>query len=74
MSEFIFSETQVGIVGSGLGLRQFAGVTLERIMKKSLNLPFNLLIGGEGFMSTNVSGGENASGWGGLGVRLDINL
>ncbi len=74
ISELIFSETQVGVVGSGLGVRQFAGVTLERLMKRSFNLPFNLLIGGEGFISTNVSGGENTSGWGGLGVRLDINL
>jgi hypothetical protein len=74
IAQFVFSETHVGLVGEGFGVRQFAGVTLERIMKNSFNLPFNLLIGGEGFISTNMTGGNNTSGWGGLGVRLDISL
>ena len=74
LSKFIFSETHIGLVGEGLGIRQFAGITLERLMKNSLNLPFNLLVGGEGFISTNMTGSNNTSGWGGLGVRLDISL
>ena len=74
LMEFVFSETHVGVVGSGLGIRQFNGITLERVMKKSLNLPFNLLIGGEGFISTDIDGTETTTGWGGLGVRLDISI
>ena len=74
ITEFIFSETHLGIVGEGLGIRQFAGVTLERLMKKGLDLPFNILVGGEGFISTDISGAENTSGWGGLGVRLDYDF
>ena len=74
IADFIFSETHLGLVGKGLGIRQFAGVTLERVMKKALNLPFNLLIGGEGFISTDIDGTGVTTGWGGFGVRLDINL
>ena len=40
-----------------------------------LNLPFNILIGGEGFISSEPSEGrEEASYWGGLGIRLDYSL
>jgi hypothetical protein len=74
LAKLVFSETHVGLVGEGIGIRQFAGVTLERLIKNSLNLPFNILIGGEGFISTNMTGGDNTSGWGGLGVRLDISI
>ena len=74
LAEFIFSETHLGLVGKGIGVRQFAGVTLERIMKKGLNLPFNFLVGGEGFISTDIDATGVTTGWGGLGVRLDINL
>ena len=71
---FIFSETHLGIVGKGPGVRQFAGVTLERVMKKSLNLPFNVLIGGEGFISTDINGNGITTGWGGFGARLDFSF
>ena len=43
-------------------------------MKKGLGLPVNILVGGEGFISTNMAGAGNASGWGGLGVRLDYDF
>ena len=45
-------------------------------MNKGLNLPFNILVGGEGFISTNINGGEDGvtTGWGGLGVRLDYSF
>ena len=75
LAQFIFYEGHVGLVGAGLGGRGFGGVSLERLMKKGLNLPFNVLIGGEGFLSTQPDeNAEEASYWGGLGVRLDYNF
>ncbi len=74
LSNLVFSETHLGIVGKGLGIRQFAGITLERIMKKGLNLPFNILVGGEGFISTDIQGDKWPAYWGGVGVRLDLSL
>ena len=43
-------------------------------MKKGLGLPVNILVGGEGFISTDMAGAGNMSGWGGLGVRLDYDF
>ncbi|MBL7013293.1 MAG: hypothetical protein ISR83_02625 [Candidatus Marinimicrobia bacterium] len=74
LANFVFAEGHAGIVGSGTGIRGFAGVSLEYLMKKALNLPVNILIGGEGFISTDMAGVGNSSGWGGLGVRLDYDL
>ena len=71
---FVFAEGHVGVVGEGTGFRGFAGVTLERLMKKGLNLPFNLLVGSEAFYSTDMAGVGNASGWASVGVRLDYNF
>ena len=48
------------MVGEGSGFRGFAGVTLEKIMKKAMNLPFNLLVGSEAFYSTDMAGVGNA--------------
>ena len=62
------------MVGEGGGFRGFAGVTLEKIMKKAMNLPFNLLVGSEAFYSTNMAGVGNASYWAALGVRLDYSF
>ena len=62
------------MVGEGSGFRGFAGVTLEKIMKKSMNLPFNLLVGSEAFYSTDMAGAGNASYWAALGLRLDYNF
>ena len=53
--QFVFSETHLGMVGAGPGVRNFSGISLERIMKKGLNLPVNILVGGEGFITTNAS-------------------
>ena len=82
--QFVFSETHLGIVGAGPGVRNFSGISLERIMKKGLNLPVNILVGGEGFITTNASDvpctscedpeGDIMSYWGGLGVRLDYSF
>jgi hypothetical protein len=74
LSELVFSETHVGLVGKGFGFRQFAGITLERLMKKSFNLPLNVLIGGEGFLSTDIEGSGISTYWGGLGFRLDYSF
>ena len=74
LADFIFAEGHVGLVGKGPGFRGFAGVTLERLMKKGLNLPFNLLVGSEAFISTDMSGAGNTSGWLSLGLRLDYSL
>ena len=70
----IFAEGHVGTVGQGTGFRGFAGVTLERLMKKSMSLPVNLLIGSEVFYSTDMAGSGNASYWAALGLRLDYNF
>ena len=74
LAKFIFAEGHIGLVGEGNGFRGFAGVTLERLMKKGLNLPFNLLVGSEAFYSTDMAGVGNPSGWAALGVRLDFSL
>ena len=74
LAKLLFTEGHAGIVGQGPGIRGFAGLSLEYLMKKGLNLPVNILIGGEGFISTDVSGAGNTSGWGGLGIRLDYDF
>ena len=72
---FVFSETHLGIIGSGTGIRNFSGVSLEKILKKGLNLPVNILIGAEGFLTTKPDDrSDNATYWGGLGIRLDYSL
>ena len=74
LANFVFAEGHAGIVGEGTGIRGFAGVSLEYLMKKGLGLPVNILVGGEGFISTDMAGVGNSSGWGGLGVRLDYDF
>ena len=74
MAKFVFAEGHLGLVGEGTGFRGFAGVTLERLMKKSLNLPVNVLVGSEAFYSTDMAGIGNSSGWASLGVRLDYDF
>ena len=70
----MFAEGHVGVVGEGTGFRGFAGITLERLMKKGLNLPVNLLVGSEAFYSSDMAGVGNSSGWAAAGVRLDYNF
>jgi hypothetical protein len=70
--EFVFSETHLGFIGAGLGIRSFSGVSLEKILNKGLNLPVNILVGAEGFLATKADDiAENSTYWGGLGIRLD---
>tara|TARA_B100000035_G_scaffold171575_1_gene146387 strand:+ start:435 stop:1325 length:891 start_codon:yes stop_codon:yes gene_type:complete len=73
--KILFSESHLSYIGSGLGVRNFSGVSLERIMKKGLNLPVNVLIGGEGFLALKADDyTDNSTYWGGLGVRLDYDF
>ena len=74
VANFVFVEGHVGNVGEGTGFRGFAGITLERLMKNSLNLPFNLLVGSEAFYSTDMAGAGNPSGWAAIGLRLDYGF
>ena len=74
LMDFVFAEGHVGTVGEGTGIRGFAGITLERLMKNSLNLPFNLLLGSEIFYSSDMAGVGNSSGWAALGLRLDFGF
>ena len=69
----VFAEGHVGLVGAGPGFRGFAGVSLEKLMKSGLNLPFNILVGSEGFVSSDMGSG-NPSGWASVGLRLDYSL
>ena len=50
LAKFVFDEGHAGNIGAGMGLRGFTGISLEQIMKKSLGMPFNILIGGEGIL------------------------
>ena len=74
LAEFIFAEGHIGTVGEGTGIRGFAGITLERVMKRSLDLPINLLVGSEIFYSSDMAGVGNSSGWASVGVRLDYGF
>ena len=74
LADIVFAEGHVGSVGEGTGIRGFAGITLERLMKSSLNLPFNLLVGSEIFYSTDMAGAGNSSGWAAFGLRLDYGF
>jgi len=74
LAKMVFAEGHAGFVGDGMGMRGFAGVSLERLMKKSLGLPVNILVGGEGFISSELMDGGEKSFWGGLGVRMDYSF
>ena len=74
LASLVFSEGHLGLVGDGPGLRGFAGVTLDRLLKNTLNLPFNVLVGGELFYGTDAAGEDNPTGWIGFGARLDYSF
>ena len=74
VANLVFAEGHVGLVGEGSGFRGFAGVTLDRLLKNGLNLPFNLLVGSEAFFSTDMAGAGNSSYWAALGIRLDYSF
>ena len=70
----VFGEGHVGMDGEGPGVRGFGGVSLASLMKKTLNLPFNILVGGEVFISSDMAGAGNPSGWLSIGARLDYGF
>jgi len=75
--DMVFSETHVGMVTSGIGVRNFSGVSLEKLMSNSLGLPFNILLGAETFITTKASDDPDydlSSYWSGLGLRLDYSF
>jgi len=73
--EMLFYEGHVGIVGAGPGGRGFGGISLEKLMNKGLDLPVNILVGAEGFLSSKLDEtGDEASYWGSLGVRLEFSF
>jgi len=69
LAKIIFTEGHIGNLGSGTGIHGFTGLSLERIMKKRLKLPFHILIGSELFISSDLSGEGNASYWVGMALR-----
>ena len=70
LAKIIFTEIHIGNLGSGTGIHGFTGLSLERIMKKRLKLPFhNILIGSELFISSDIRGVGTASGWIGMALR-----
>ena len=74
VKEMVFAETQLGWVGAGLGVRGFAGVSLEKLLKKSLGLPVNLLVGGEGYVTSKAKDDGQESYWGGLAIRAEYDF
>ena len=74
VANLVFAEGHVGLVGEGTGFRGFAGVTLDRLLKKGLDLPVNILVGSEAFFSTDMAGAGNSSYWAAIGVRLDYSF
>ncbi len=72
LADFIFAEGHVGVVGAGSGFRGYAGITLEKLMSE--NLPFNILLGSELFISNQLTESGNQSGWVSLGLRLDYSF
>jgi hypothetical protein len=71
--DLVFAEGHIGLIGKGAGFRGFAGVSSEKIFN-SLELPFNLMFGSELFLSSDISGSENTSGWISIGARLDYDF
>ena len=69
LAKIIFTEGHIGNLGSGTGIHGFTGLSLERIMKNR-KLPFhNILIGSELFISSDMRGVGNPSGWIGMALR-----
>ena len=67
----LFSETHLGLVAEGMGVRNFSGISLNL---DNLNLPFKVLVGGEVFIALKADETDKKTFWGGLGLRLNYNL
>ena len=88
LSNVLFLEGHPSIIGKGIGYRGFMGLSFEnfiynlpiKLKKKNkdlfsgdIALPFNILVGLEGFITSDIGFG-NASYWGGVGIRIDYNF
>ena len=70
LAKIIVTEGHIGNLGSGTGIHGFMGLSIERIMKKRLKLPFhNILIGSELFISSDMRGVGIPSYWIGMALR-----
>ena len=87
-ANIIFAEGHPGLIGKGLGYRGFIGLSFEKfiyslglgikmrdnnLFSSSIDMPFNVLVGLEGFITSDL-GFNNPSYWGGFGVRIDYNI
>ena len=88
LSNVLFLEGHPSMVGKGFGYRGFMGLSFENFIYKlpiklkkknqdlfsgDIALPFNILVGLEGFITSDIGFG-NPSYWGGVGVRIDYNF
>ena len=88
LSDVIFAEGHPSYIGKGFGYRGFIGLSFEKfiyslgfklqmkdrdLFSNNISMPFNILIGLEGFITSDLGFG-NPSYWGGLGVRIDYNF
>ena len=88
MGNVLFLEGHPSKIGKGIGYRGFMGLSFENfiynlgiklkmknkdLFSGDIAMPFNILIGIEGFITSDVGFG-NASYWGGVGIRIDYNF
>ena len=88
LSNVLYLEGHPSIIGKGFGYRGFMGLSFENfiynlniqlkkkgedLFSSDIALPFNILVGLEGFITSDTGYG-NASYWGGVGIRIDYNF
>ena len=88
LANVVFAEGHPSLIGKGLGYRGFMGLSFEKfiyslpikfqmkdkdLFSSGVDMPFNILLGLEGFISSDIGSG-NPSYWGGVGIRIDYNL
>ena len=73
---FLSFEGHLGKIGDGYGLRVFGGISLQKILDRRLNLniPSDIIIGNELFLSDDLAGSGNTSGWIGLALKLEYEF
>ena len=73
---FLSFEGHLGKIGDGYGLRVFGGISLQKILDRRLNLniPSDIIIGNELFLSDDLAGSGNTSGWIGLALNLEYEF
>ena len=73
---YLSFEGHLGKIGDGYGFRVFGGISLQKILDRGLNLniPSDILLGNELFLSDDLAGSGNTSGWIGLALKLDYEF